>query len=273
MLSSTTSVADSPAPSQPQSQPHSSAPVASASVSTSRCSQEQHRILVVEDDPDIASLIQLHLQSQFGEVVIASDGLAGFELACQQHWSLVVLDLQLPGKDGLELCRDLRGRGIAVPVLMLTSRSGEMDRVLGLEMGADDYLLKPFSVIELIARIKAILRRIHTERQAAQASVRADELVSHRHQLVMNLRQHRATKAGRALDLTAREFDLLSYFMQHPDDAFSRSHLLNRIWGQGQEGYEHTVNSHINRLRAKIEDDPSAPRIIVTVWGVGYRLG
>ena len=246
----------------------------SSDTSSSDCSaQELRRILVVEDDPDIASLIQLHLQTQFGEVVVANDGLTGFELAWQQEWSLVVLDLQLPGKDGLEICRDLRGRGIAVPVLMLTSRSGEMDRVLGLEMGADDYLLKPFSVIELIARIKAILRRIQTERQAAQASVRADELVSHRHQLVMNLRQHRASKAGRPLDLTAREFDLLSYFMQHPDDAFSRSHLLTRIWGQGQEGYEHTVNSHINRLRAKIEDDPSEPRIIVTVWGVGYRLG
>jgi DNA-binding response OmpR family regulator len=231
------------------------------------------RILVVEDDPDIASLLQLHLHSQFGEVVTARDGLAGFELACQQDWSLVVLDLQLPGKDGLEICRDLRGRGIAVPILMLTSRSGEMDRVLGLEMGADDYLLKPFSVIELIARIKAILRRIQTERQAARASVSADELVSHRHQLRMHLRQHRVTRGGRTLELTAREFDLLSYFMQHPDDAFSRAHLLNRIWGQGQEGYEHTVNSHINRLRAKIEDDPAQPRIIVTVWGVGYRLG
>ncbi len=238
-----------------------------------RSPMEQHRILVVEDDPDIASLIQLHLQSQFGEVVVATDGLCGFELACQQSWSLVVLDLQLPGKDGLEVCRDLRGRGISVPVLMLTSRSGEMDRVLGLEMGADDYLLKPFSVIELMARIKAILRRVQTERQGLQAVARPDEVVSHRHQLMMNLRQHRASKAGRLLDLTSKEFDLLSYFMQHPDEAFSRSHLLNRIWGHGQEGYEHTVNSHINRLRAKIEDDPSQPRIIVTVWGVGYRLG
>lgn len=238
-----------------------------------RSPMEQHRILVVEDDPDIASLIQLHLQSQFGEVVVATDGLCGFELACQQSWSLVVLDLQLPGKDGLEVCRDLRGRGISVPVLMLTSRSGEMDRVLGLEMGADDYLLKPFSVIELMARIKAILRRVQTERQGLRAVARPDEVVSHRHQLMMNLRQHRASKAGRLLDLTSKEFDLLSYFMQHPDEAFSRSHLLNRIWGHGQEGYEHTVNSHINRLRAKIEDDPSQPRIIVTVWGVGYRLG
>lgn len=235
--------------------------------------QENCRILIVEDDPDIASLIRLHLQDRCAEVTIAGDGPSGFELASQPGWDLVVLDLQLPGKDGLEICRDLRGRGIAVPVLMLTSRSSEVDRVLGLEMGADDYLLKPFSVIELIARIKAILRRVQTERQALQASPTADELISHRHQLLMNLRQHRAYRHGRALELTAREFDLLSYFMQHPDQTFSRAHLLNRVWGQGQEGYEHTVNSHINRLRAKIEDDPTQPRIIVTVWGVGYRLG
>ncbi|MDO6804670.1 response regulator transcription factor, partial [Wenyingzhuangia sp. 1_MG-2023] len=144
----------------------------------------------------------------------------------------------------LEICRDLRGRGHTVPVLMLTSRSSEMDRVLGLEMGADDYLLKPFSVIELMARIKAILRRVQTERAGREPTASVDELVSQSHRLVLNLRQHRISKAGKVLDLTGKEFDLLSYFMQHPEDAFSRAHLLNRIWGQGQEGYEHTVNTH-----------------------------
>ncbi|MDO6680809.1 MULTISPECIES: response regulator transcription factor [unclassified Oceanobacter] len=232
-----------------------------------------HRILVIEDEPDIANLLALHLRQQYHHVQVTHDGQAGFELACQQDWSLIVLDLHLPGKDGLEICRDLRGRGHTVPVLMLTSRSSEMDRVLGLEMGADDYLLKPFSVIELMARIKAILRRVQTERAGREPTASVDELVSQSHRLVLNLRQHRISKAGKVLDLTGKEFDLLSYFMQHPEDAFSRAHLLNRIWGQGQEGYEHTVNTHINRLRAKIEDDPTRPRIIVTVWGVGYRLG
>lgn len=267
--------------------------------------QSQQRILVVEDNPDIASLIKLNLQDRFDEVVVASDGLMGFELAIQQPWSLMVLDLQLPGKDGLEICRDLRGRGISLPVLMLTSRSSEMDRVLGLEMGADDYLLKPFSVIELMARIKAILRRStfdtrqashpsaphtdetqvgmsahmlstvspHTSPQVPQAPDKPEELVNQRHHLTMDLKRNTASKSGRRLELTAKEFDLLSYFMQNPEDAFSRAHLLDRIWGKGQQGYEHTVNSHINRLRAKIEDNPSNPRIIVTVWGVGYRLG
>jgi two-component system OmpR family response regulator len=292
------------APSPDNTGTHTSNPTLQAPTPSSAPLNGSERILVVEDDPDIASLIRLNLQSRFAEVVVASHGLEGFDLAVNQNWSLMVLDLQLPGKDGLEICRDLRGRGIPLPVLMLTSRSSEMDRVLGLEMGADDYLLKPFSVIELIARIKAILRRSsfdthpapnHSDshsnepqgladtippanwhssaHQMPQFAEKPEELVNHRHHLLMDLKRNTASKSGRRLELTAKEFDLLSYFMQNPEDAFSRAHLLDRIWGKGQQGYEHTVNSHINRLRAKIEDDPSNPRIIVTVWGVGYRLG
>lgn len=240
--------------------------------STASQPQTRPRVLVVEDDPDIGRLIEMHLSNLY-DTRLVENGLLAFELACSESWDLLVLDLQLPGKDGLEICRDLRGQGNPVPVLMVTSRSTEIDRVLGLEMGADDYLVKPFSVIELVARIKAILRRVSMDSRVPDEAVSPDELTSKRHELVVNTRLHRVTRGGASVELTGKEFDLLSYFVENPESVFSRAHLLYRVWGQGQEGYEHTVNSHINRLRAKIEDDPTQPRIIVTVWGVGYRLG
>jgi len=252
----------------------------SMSVSTSTQSkhvslQEDKRILVVEDDPDIAKLISLHLQDSYREVVIAPDGTQGYNLASQQAWDLILLDVRLPGKDGLQVCRELRANHDYVPILMLTSKSSELDRVLGLETGADDYVTKPFSVIELTARIRAIFRRVDAaQKEKPKAELPSnDQIITSPDQSIrLDMRQYTVFKKEKKLDLTAKEFDLLCYFLQNPGNVFSRAHLLSNIWGYGHEGYEHTVNSHINRLRAKIEDDPTKPTLITTVWGVGYRL-
>jgi DNA-binding response OmpR family regulator len=226
------------------------------------------RILVVEDERDIAELIRLHLDDLGFFVEITGDGNTGLRKACGSSWDLVILDLRLPGIDGLEICRRLRQNSGSVPVLMLTSKSSELDRVVGLEIGADDYVTKPFSVLELIARVKAILRRAELSRQATgeeQGVVRAG-CVS------MDPATRDATIRGEAIELTAREFDLLYHFAANPGRVFRRLELLDNVWGYGHEGYEHTVNSHINRLRAKIETDPAHPELIVTVWGVGYKM-
>lgn len=230
---------------------------------------DPQKILVVEDDPDISKLIKMQLQDQYKKVEIANDGNTGFKLATDFNWDLIILDLRLPGKDGLQLCRELRAEQNYVPILMLTSKSGELDHVIGLESGADDYVTKPFSMIELSARIRAIFRRMSANKSDEPTS---NKLASPDQTIAMDLRSHQATKNGEPLDLTAKEFDLLSYFMQNPNSVFSRAHLLNCIWGYGHEGYEHTVNSHINRLRAKIEDDTNDPKLITTVWGVGYKF-
>jgi len=231
---------------------------------------ENKSILIVEDDPDIADLIQLHLKDHYEQVEIARDGIQGHQMATKQLWSLIILDLRLPGKDGLELCRELRANEQYMPILMLTSKSSTLDRVLGLDLGADDYLTKPFSLIELVARIKAIFRRVgHANTQNEPSS---STLESTTHDIHLYTQTHRVTKGEQAIELTTKEFDLLHYFLEHPDRVFSRAHLLDKIWGAGHDGYEHTVNSHINRLRSKIEDRPTDPQIITTVWGVGYKL-
>ena len=230
----------------------------------------RRRILLVEDEQDIAELVTLHLSDLCDEVVVASDGHAGMRLATSDQWSLIILDLRLPGPSGLEICRTIRRDHPYQPVLMLTSMSSELDRVLGLETGADDYLTKPFSVLELVARVRAIFRRIeHIQRQSADSE--AETAISTGN-MKIDPNRREVTLDGRVIDLTAREFDLLDYFARHPGRVFRRSDLLDKVWGYGHEGYEHTVNSHINRLRAKIEDNPSRPEIIVTVWGVGYKF-
>lgn len=229
---------------------------------------QDRRILIVEDEPDIAELLALHMRDVYREVVLAADGHAGMRLACSQPWDLVILDLRLPGPDGLSICRRLRRDGAYVPILMLTAKSSELDRVLGLELGADDYVSKPFSVSELMARVKAILRRVDLQNRQAPAEggpIRVGDLR-------IEPARREVSVAGRPVELTAREFDLLLHFARHPGRVFRRGQLLDGVWGYGHEGYEHTVNSHINRLRAKIEPDPSRPRHIVTVWGVGYKL-
>jgi DNA-binding response OmpR family regulator len=225
-------------------------------------------ILVIEDEYDIAELIRLHLTDLGFEITIARDGSEGLRKATNGNWDLVILDLRLPGIDGLEVCRQLRRQSALVPVLMLTSKSSEVDRVVGLEVGADDYVTKPFSVLELAARVKAILRRVEL---TAKSSVQPAEAL-HVGCVAIDPATRTAAVRDESVELTAREFDLLYHFARNPGRVFRRVDLLDSGWGYGHEGYEHTVNSHINRLRAKIETDPAHPQLIVTVWGVGYKM-
>jgi DNA-binding response OmpR family regulator len=229
-------------------------------------------ILVIEDERDIAELIALHLSDLPAHVTLASDGPGGLQLALQQRWDAIVLDIRLPGLNGLDLCREVRAQTCHVPILMLTARGGELDRVLGLELGADDYLTKPFSVLELQARVKALLRRsaVTAARQAEAAAQKAP-LVEHG-RLRVDRTQRRVWLAGTEIVLTPREFDLLWHFVQHPGRVFTRSELLDDVWGRGHDGYDHTVNSHINRLRSKLGDERAEAAFIHTVWGVGYRF-
>jgi DNA-binding response OmpR family regulator len=223
-------------------------------------------ILVVEDDPDISSLVELHLVDDDYSVELATDGMLGLDRAREGDFDLIILDIMLPGIDGFEICRRLRHDRPELAILMLTARTTEIDRVLGLEMGADDYLTKPFSVRELVARVKAIFRRMEVFDAAPQASRLALGPVA------IDADARRVEIDGEPVDLTAREFDLLAFFARHPGRVFTRGQLLDKVWGYTHSGYEHTVNTHINRLRRKLEDDPSHPRFILTVWGVGYRF-
>jgi DNA-binding response OmpR family regulator len=227
------------------------------------------KVLVVEDDPDIAGLVGLHLRDLGCAVEHAGEGTQGLARAKEaKDWSLIVLDLQLPNVDGLEICRQVRANAGYTPILMLTARAGESDRVLGLETGADDYLTKPFSVVEFAARVKALLRR--AERLSRPSPV---ELCTRRYgDLEIDLDRRTVHRAGRRLDLTAREYNLLAFLVERPGRVFSRAQLLDQVWGTTHDTFEHTVNSHINRLRSKLEPDPSQPRYVVTVWGVGYRF-
>ena len=227
------------------------------------------KILVVEDNQDLARLLELHLRDLTYDVDLAFDGDAGWTQITSQPYDLIILDLMLPGIDGLEICRRLRSQPAYTPILMLTSKSTELDRVLGLEIGADDYVTKPFSIRELMARVKAIFRRIDElqsdRRQDTQSLIRAADLV-------IDPQRRTVSLSDRTIDLTAKEFDLLLHFARHAGRVFTRSQLLDEVWGYGHDGYEHTVNSHINRLRAKIEVNPAQPGYILTVWGVGYKF-
>lgn len=226
------------------------------------------QILVIEDERDIAELIRLHLDDLGFSVTITGDGNTGLRKAAAGSWDLVILDLRLPGIDGLEICRRLRQDSGSVPVLILTSKSSELDRVVGLEVGADDYVTKPFSVLELTARVKAILRRAELSRRSTSAEKGEVQAGC----VTIDPATRGAMIRGEPIELTAKEFDLLHHFAAHPGRVFRRLELLDSVWGYGHEGYEHTVNSHINRLRAKIETDPAHPELIVTVWGVGYKM-
>jgi DNA-binding response OmpR family regulator len=227
------------------------------------------RVLVVEDDADLADLLALHLGDLGLDVEAAADGRAGLDRALATTFALVILDVMLPGLDGFEICRRLRAASRTVPILMLTSKSEELDKVLGLELGADDYLTKPFSIRELLARVKALFRRIRADRAAAHLP---DDAPVRHGALVVYPEKRKATLRGDEVELTRKEFDLLLLFARHPGRAYSRQELLDEVWGYQHDGYSHTVNTHINRLRGKIEDDPSSPRYVQTVWGVGYRF-
>ena len=226
-------------------------------------------VLVIEDDLDIAQLLKIHLAELSCAVKLAMDGVVGLAQAEANQYDLIILDIMLPGMDGLEICRRLRAKTNYTPILMLTSKSTELDRVLGLEMGADDYLTKPFSIMELVARVKAIFRRVdNLSTTNPGIGVKTIEAAG----LRIDAEKRSVTLSGAVIELTAKEFDLLLHFAQNPGRVYSRAQLLDRVWGYSHSGYEHTVNSHINRLRAKIEKNPNEPMFIQTVWGVGYKF-
>ena len=227
-------------------------------------------VLVIEDQQDIANLMRLHLQDVPCNVELAFDGRSGLAAAEKKSFDLVVLDLMLPGIDGLEVCRRLRARPQYVPIMMVTAKAAELDRVLGLELGADDYLTKPFSIRELVARVKALFRRI--ERLENPPANQADEAIE-LGELHVDVARREVKHEGVPVNLTTKEFDLLLHFLRNPGRVYTRVQLLDAVWGYGYDGYEHNVNCHINRLRAKIEKDQARPHYIVTVRGVGYRLG
>jgi len=230
----------------------------------------RRKVLIVEDEPDIARLVQTHLNDIGCDADIAGNGASASRFLSQNNYQLVVLDLMLPDTDGLSVCRKIRESADYVPILMLTAKSTELDRVLGLEVGSDDYLTKPFSIPELLARIKALFRRVDALKNSAEREQPAENIDWR--DLSIDVDKRRVTIGGKTIELTAREFDLLLFFAQHPGRVFNRVQLLDQVWGYNHEGYEHTVNSHINRLRAKIEAEPSDPRYILTVWGVGYKF-
>ncbi|PCI56663.1 MAG: DNA-binding response regulator [Gammaproteobacteria bacterium] len=246
------------------------------------------KILIVEDEIDIANLIQVHLTELDIDSDICGNGQQALELALNQNYQLVMLDVMLPGINGLDICRQLRQTKPLQAILMLTSKTSETDRVLGLELGADDYMTKPFSIRELQARVRTQLRRVHalSDRSKQNCPIQNDNNQSNDEksqsskinngtcigQLLVDHRYHQVTYKDKVINLTSTEFELLDFFCKNPDQVFSRAQLLDGVWGYNHSGYEHTVNSHINRLRNKLEEDCAEPKVIQTVWGVGYKL-
>lgn len=225
-------------------------------------------VIIIEDEKDISELVQLHLEDMECEVQSFANGRSGFEYAMRNPFDLMILDINLPEMNGIEICRSLRAEKVQSPILMLTARNDEIDKVLGLETGADDYLTKPFSIRELIARVKAILRRVEIDTQPEAAE---SEVISYKG-LEIDRPKRKVTLNDARVELTPKEFDLLFLLASNPGVTYDRKDLLNLVWSYDFEGYEHTVNSHINRLRAKIEEDPTNPAYVLTTWGVGYRF-
>ena len=225
------------------------------------------KVLVIEDDKSISDLIEIHLTDLNCQVTKAFDGENGLKLALENNYDLIVLDLMLPKLDGLEICKEIRKQEVYTPILMLTAKSEEFDKVIGLEFGADDYLTKPFGIREFIARVKAIFRRIQVMQK--ETINNSDIIVG---DLIIEIAKRRVTLYGERIELTPKEFDLLYLLASHPGTTYTREQLLNILWGYQYNGYEHTVNSHINRLRTKIEKNLSDPIYILTSWGVGYRF-
>lgn len=226
------------------------------------------KVLIVEDDTAILELLEIHLKDLYCEVAKQEDGLDGYNLALAEKFDLIILDINLPRKDGLDICRDLRAEKIKTPIMMLTAKSEEIDKILGLETGADDYLTKPFSVREFIARVKAIFRRA----EMSSSTIDIDTELLEFNGIEIDNKKRKVLKNGNRLDLTPKEFDLLYLLASNPGKSYSRERLLSLVWGYDFSGYEHTVNSHVNRLRAKIENDLKAPEYILTTWGIGYRF-
>ncbi|MDC7232780.1 MAG: response regulator transcription factor [Spirochaetales bacterium] len=230
---------------------------------------EKRTVLVVEDDKEIARLVSTNIEDMGLETKVVHDGKSGLDQARKGTYDLIILDLMLPEIDGMSLCRKIRESDTQTAIMILTAKAEEIDRVLGLELGADDYMTKPFSVREMTARVKALLRRtVRNEISCSDEEQNAVAIGA----VSVDFEKHRVLLAGEVLDLTVKEFELLSLFVRNPGRVFSRQDLLSKIWGYQFEGYEHTVNTHINRLRNKIEKDPSHPEYLLTVWGIGYRF-
>lgn len=226
------------------------------------------KVLVVEDDPNISQLIQIHLHDLGYQIQVCNHGREGFELANSNPFDLIILDIMLPEMDGLTICQRLRAFDNFTPILMITAKSEEIDKVIGLESGADDYITKPFKIREFIARVKAIMRR---QDQFNLVASRETNLIKF-DSLEIDEKKRKVVLNEVRMDLTPKEFDLLVLMAKNPGRSYSRGELLELIWGYDFSGYEHTVNAHINRLRSKIEQDPNNPNFILTTWGVGYRF-
>ncbi|MEP0713019.1 response regulator transcription factor [Algoriphagus sp.] len=226
------------------------------------------KVLIVEDDPNISQLIQIHLKDLHYEINVKNNGREGFEEANTSGYDLIILDIMLPEMDGLAICQRLRALDNFTPILMITAKSEEIDKVIGLESGADDYITKPFKIREFIARVKAIMRR---QDQFALLSANDVKLIKFQ-ALEIDEKKRKVILSGKRMNLTPKEFDLLVLMAKNPGRSYSRSELLELIWGYDFSGYEHTVNAHINRLRAKVEVDPNNPIYILTSWGIGYRF-
>ena len=224
-------------------------------------------ILVVDDEPSIVEVVGLYLQREGYRVTVARDGQAALDAVHRERPDLIVLDLMLPKMDGLEVTRRLRGQGdVGIPIIMLTAKGEELDRILGLEMGADDYVVKPFSPQELVSRVKAVMRRV------TAAATLGDQRALTFGPLQIDPRNRSVAVGGRECSLTAREFDLLYFLARHPRQVFTRTQLLDQVWGYEYYGDASTVTVHVRRLREKVEENPAEPRWVQTVWGIGYRF-
>ncbi len=226
-------------------------------------------ILAVEDDPSLLELLQIHLQDINCNLDSAEDGLEGLKMIVENQYDLIILDIMLPSLDGFEICKRARAKNILTPILMLTAKTEEIDKILGLEIGADDYVVKPFSIRELMARVKALLRRASILENMNQGTT--GKMIT-RGDLTIDVDKRKVMIGDRRVELSPKEFDLLTLMASNPGVSYSRNRLLNLVWGYEFEGFAHTVNSHINRLRAKIESNMSEPRYILTTWGIGYRF-
>jgi len=222
------------------------------------------RILIVEDEPEMLMGLEDNFQFEGYTVLKASDGVSGLEMALSAHPDLIILDVMLPKKSGFDVCRELRAQGSSVPIIMLTARGQEIDKVRGLELGADDYLTKPFSLRELLARVKAVLRR-YTPAPGATPGLKIGELE-------IDFTHYTATQNGQAIEFTHKEFEVMKYFLAHKGQTISRSELLDEVWGYDAAPTTRTVDNHILKLRQKIEADPANPKIILTVHGIGYKF-
>jgi two-component system, OmpR family, alkaline phosphatase synthesis response regulator PhoP len=227
------------------------------------------KALIIEDDQDIANLIAIHLSDLDFEIDKSFDGKEGLLKALNNTYKIIILDIRLPGLDGFEVCKKIRLEKIQTPILMVTSKSEEIDKIIGLEIGADDYLTKPFSIRELVARVKAIIRRSEIAQQTIPDNINREIKYDN---IFISITLRIVEIYGKRIELSPKEFDLLVLFASNPGRTYTRVQLLEMIWGYQFEGYEHTVNSHISRLRGKIERNLNEPEFILTTWGVGYKF-